>query len=713
MPEDIGELRVAKKKTLIIVESPAKSNTISRYLGDGYMVSSSMGHVRDLPKEKLGIDLKHEYEPQYIDLPEKKATIQELRKLAGKAGLILLASDPDREGEAIAFHLSEILREINPDIQRILFHEITRTSILEAVEHPLPIDRSKVDSQQMRRLLDRLAGYKISPILQKKIGGPLSAGRVQSIALKLIAEREREIRAFIAEEYWTLTARLSGSNPPPFPVKLEKIGGKVAKVTTGEQSHAIAARLKEGEFRLAAVTRKQKKRKAPPPLITSTLQQEAFRRFHMPVKRTMQVAQELYEGLSIGGGEPTGLITYMRTDSFRIGEAAQEGARQFIAERWGKEFVPGTPPVYASKKKIQDAHEAIRPTLPFHPPEELRATLTPAQLKIYQLIWERFFASQICEAEIEETVLSIENGDCLLVARGEVVRFEGFLKVLAPTVAEGEEEEEKPRLPTLTKGEILKLLALDEKQNFTKPPPRYSEASLVKILEEKGIGRPSTYAKIIETLGKREYVTRDERRFVPTNLGMRVVDYLEENFADLMQITFTAELEKKLDLVSEGKLEWRTGIDQFYRQLEKDLERVKGAQKVELFIGKACPQCAGELIKKYSHKTKGWFVGCAKYPECRYTEKVGGEKPEEHKDEILDRPCPTCSKPLVRRYSPKTRAHFVGCSGYPDCRFIEQGTEELGECPNCGKPLKKRFSRKTRRFFVGCTGYPECTYIAK
>jgi len=704
---------VAKKKTLIIVESPAKSNTISRYLGADFLVSSSMGHVRDLPKEKLGIDLKKGYLPQYIDLPEKKATIAELRKLAGKAGRILLASDPDREGEAIAFHLAEILREENPEIQRILFHEITRAAVLEAVEHPLPIDRAKVDSQQMRRLLDRLAGYKISPILQKKIGGPLSAGRVQSIALKLIALREREIQAFQVEEYWTMTARLAGSNPPPFPAKLEKIKGKAIDIKTGEECHDIAAQLKAGEFRLAAITRRQKKRKTPPPLITSTLQQEAFRRFHMPVKRTMQVAQELYEGLSIGGEEPTGLITYMRTDSFRIAEAAQQEARQFIQGRWGAEYIPPAPPTYTSKKKIQDAHEAIRPTLPFHPPEELRSALTPPQLKIYQLIWERFFASQMREADIEETVLSIENGDGLLVARGEVIRFDGFLKVLAPTVAEGEEEEEKPRLPTLTKGETLKLLALDEKQNFTKPPPRYTEDSLVKILEEKGIGRPSTYAKIIDTLGKREYVTREERRFVPTDLGLLVVDYLDENFADLMQITFTAELEKKLDQVSEGKLKWETGIDQFYKKLAKDLERVKGAGKVDILIGKACPQCGGDLVKKYSHKTKGWFVGCSKYPDCRYTEKIGGEKPEEQKDEILDRPCPTCGKPLVRRYSPKTRAHFVGCSGYPECHFIEQGAEELGNCPNCGKPLKKRFSRKTRRFFVGCTGYPECTYIAK
>ena len=694
------------KKTLVIVESPAKSHTISKYLGDDFVISSSMGHVRDLPAAVLGIDLKNNYKPFYEELPGKAQVIKELRKQARSADKIFLASDPDREGEAIAFHLQQILQADNQRIFRVLFNEITRQSILAAVEKPLAIDGHKVDSQQMRRLLDRLAGYKISPVLQRKIGGPLSAGRVQSIALKLIVEREKEIRAFVSEEFWTIAVELLGSREPAFTSKLEKFKGKNIKIPDKSRCDQVLTELKLNDYILERMQKKLKKRKAPPPLITSTLQQEAFRRFKFPVKKTMQLAQQLYEGLNIHGGETTGLITYMRTDSFRVSDQARDQAREYVAAGLGKEYCPSTPNVFKRKAKIQDAHECIRPTFPFHAPDDIKADLNPGQLKIYQLIWERFFASQMADAEIEETQFDVKNGSYLFVCKGEIVKFKGFLAML-------KNGNEQTILPLLQEKEILQLLKIEDKQNFTKPPARYSEASLVKVLEEKGIGRPSTYAKIIETLNKREYVYNEEKKFVPTDLGINVVEYLEENFQDIMNYNFTADLEKELDLVAEGKLDWVTGIDQFYKKLAVDLEKVKSAKKVELLTGGKCPDCGGDLVKKYSLKTRGWFVGCSNYPECKYTERVTLNNEKISKDEILEKQCPQCGKPLIKRYSPKTRQYFIGCSGFPACKHIEKSEEELGACPQCGKSLTKRFSRKTHRYFVGCTGYPECKFIQK
>jgi DNA topoisomerase-1 len=694
------------KKTLVIVESPAKSHTISKYLGDDFVISSSMGHVRDLPAAVLGIDLKKNYKPCYEELPGKAQVIRELRKLARNAGKIFLASDPDREGEAIAFHLQEILKSENKQIFRVLFNEITRTSILEAVEKPLAIDAHKVDSQQLRRLLDRLAGYKISPVLQRKIGGPLSAGRVQSVALKLIVEREKEIKAFVSEEFWTVAAELLGSRQPAFTAKLEKNKGKNIVIPDQSSCAQVLTELKQNDYVLERIQRKSRKRKAPPPLITSTLQQEAFRRYKFPVKKTMQLAQQLYEGLNIHGGETTGLITYMRTDSFRVADQARDQAREYIAASLGKNYCPTTANVFKRKAKIQDAHECIRPTFPFHAPDDIKADLNPSQFRVYQLIWERFFASQMADAEIEETQLDVKNGTYLFVCKGEIVKFKGFMALL-------KNDSEQTVLPPLQEKEILALLKLIDKQNFTKPPARYSEASLVKMLEEKGIGRPSTYAKIIDTLNKREYVYSEEKKFIPTDLGINVVDYLEENFRDIMNYNFTADLEKELDLVADGKLDWVVGIDRFYKKLAKDLEKVKSAKKVELLTGGKCPDCGGDLIKKYSLRTKGWFVGCSGYPSCKYTERVTLNNEKIAKDEIQEKACPQCGKPLIKRYSPKTRQYFIGCSGYPACKHIESSNEELGSCPLCGKALSKKFSRKTRRYFVGCSGYPECKFIRK
>lgn len=692
-----------KGKTLLIVESPAKSNTISKYLGPSYIVASSMGHIRDLSPNILSIDVKNKFKPHYEILKDKTHIIKELKKLSKKCENIMLAPDPDREGEAIAFHLNELLKSKDHKVFRILFNEITKKSIEEAIKHPIDINLDKFNSQQMRRILDRLAGYKISPVLRKKIGGPLSAGRVQSIALKLIVEREKEIQAFVPEEYWSIKAELEGSAKPSFVAKLEKHNKKKIKIENKEQADTITGALKGNDYKLETIKKKLKSRKPSAPFITSTLQQEAFRKYKFSVKRTMKLAQELYEGITIQGGEPTGLITYMRTDSFRIAGEATTAAKEYIVKTYGEEYYPDKPNVYGTKKKIQDAHEAIRPTLPFHDPKSLRGMLNDSQYKIYTLIWNRFFASQMKEAKLEETTFEIANGDYLFLIKGEIMKFDGYSKVVKL-------ESTLDRLPKLNEGEILKELKLMPEQHFTKPPARYSEASLVKILEEKGIGRPSTYAKIIDTLGKRDYITKEDRKFIPSILGIRVVEYLEDNFKDLMNYNFTAELEKQLDQVSEGKLDWVQGIEEYYGKLEQDLVKVQETDKVELLIGKKCPECGNELVKKYSHRTYGWFIGCNGYPDCKYTEKVNAGE-EQKKDEMLDKECPKCGLQLVKRYSPKTRQYFIGCSGYPKCKHIETDQGDLGECPECGKPLTKRFSRKTRRFFVGCSGYPDCTFI--
>jgi len=696
------------QKTLVIVESPAKSNTISKYLGDDYIVSSSMGHVRDLNPNILSIDIEDNYRPHYEELVEKRAIIKELKNLSKKSKIVLLGPDPDREGEAIAFHLKEILKPGNNQIYRIIFNEITRKSILESIKNPSDIDQNKVESQQMRRVLDRLAGYKISPILQKKIGGPLSAGRVQSIALKLIVEREKQILSFEPEEYWIINAELEGSQQPVFSARLEKFEGKKLKISNKQQSEKILKELKKENYLLKKINKRIKKSKPLPPLITSTLQQEAYKLFKFPVKKTMKIAQQLYEGFPLEGGEASGLITYMRTDSYRMSDSARDEAKKLIFEEFGSNYYPEQPNLFKKKSKSQDAHEAIRPTLPLKKPDQVKKYLSDPQLKIYSLIWSRFLSSQMKEALIEVTSFFVENGSYTFQVTGEIVKFPGFFRLL-------KRESSLEQLPELVEGEVLKLLKLSSIQNFTKPPARYTEGSLVKILEEKGIGRPSTYANIIETLGKREYIYREERKFVPTLLGINVVEFLEKKFKDIMNYNFTAELESQLDLVSEGNLSWIKGIDNFYKKLEADLAKVSATQASDLYLGKMCPKCSKNLIIKYSHKTRGWFVGCTGYPECKYTDRVKESNAESKGEEELNEKCPKpeCGKPLVKRYSSKTKKYFIGCSGFPKCNYIKGIKENLGDCPECGQPLISRYSRKTRRYFVGCSGFPNCTYIQK
>ncbi len=695
------------EKTLVIVESPAKASTIGKYLGPDYMVSSSMGHVRDLNPNILSIDIADHFRPHYEELKDKKKIILDLKKLAKKCKTVLLAPDPDREGEAIAFHLKELLSEINSNIFRIFFNEITKSAILNAIQHPVNIDMNKVDSQQMRRILDRLAGYKISPVLQKKIGGPLSAGRVQSVALKIIVEREKEIFAFEPEEFWTITADVMSEVPPSFATKLEKKNNKKLKISNETDCMAIITELEQNTYELSNIERKTKKKEPLPPLITSTLQQEAYKKHGMPVKMTMKIAQELYEGITLDNGEQTGLITYMRTDSFRISNEATAAVREYITHKFNRDNVPEKPNHYGKKGKIQDAHETIRPTVPLHEPETISHCLSEAQRKIYQLIWDRFVSSQMKPAIVEETTFHIQNGVYTFISKGETVRFRGFTEVLKMT---GNTEE----LPLLHPHAHLTIQKVLPKQHFTKPPARYSEASLVKVLEEKGIGRPSTYAKIIDTLGKRDYVSREDKKFVPTFLGIQVSDFLDSHFPDIMNYNFTADLEKQLDAVSFGELIWQEGIAAFYTKLVSDLDVVMNIPKVILDTQKQCPKCGKPLALKYSFRTRGWFVGCTGYPTCTHTEKFTNDGIEKS-SETLDRACPKegCGKPLVKRYSAKTKRYFIGCSAFPECDYMETVIEDLGVCPNCGNRMERKYSQKTRRHFIACSAFPECNYIEK
>lgn len=695
------------EKTLVIVESPAKSSTIGKYLGPDYLVSSSMGHVRDLNPNILSIDIADNFRPHYEELKDKKKIIGELKRLAKKCNSILLAPDPDREGEAIAYHLFELLKDINPNIYRIFFNEITKTAVLYAIEKPHAINMNKVNSQQMRRVLDRLAGYKISPILQKKIGGPLSAGRVQSVALKLIVDREKEIASFDPEEFWTVTATFAGPRPPSFAAKLEKKNGKKLKIATEQDCQLVLNDLSGKPYVLQDVEKKNKKRDPLPPLITSTLQQEAFKKFSMPVKMTMKIAQELYEGVTLGNAEQTGLITYMRTDSYRISQEAAEAAKNLIVQRFGPNFLPEKPNQFGKKSNVQDAHETIRPTVPFHSPDTISMYLSEAQQKIYQLIWDRFVASQMKAAEIEETTFLIQNGLYTFVCKGEVVRFSGFQELIKANTG-------VDALPSIAPLEPITLQDLSSKQNFTKPPARYSEATLVKVLEEKGIGRPSTYAKIIDTLGKREYISRDDKKFVPTFLGMKISDFLDAHFPDIINYNFTADLEKQLDSVSDGLLVWQDEIADFYKKLSADLEMVSNISRIVLDTQKTCKTCGKPLALKYSFRTRGWFVGCTGYPACSYTEKIN-EDSIGKQTVVLEQKCPRegCGKPLVKRYSAKTKRFFVGCSAFPDCDYMEAVTEDFGLCPVCGKKMIRKYSPRTRHHFIACSGYPECKHIEK
>lgn len=683
---------------LVIVESPAKAKTIGKYLGKNFIVEASMGHVRDLPKSQIGVDIENNYNPKYITIRGKGELIDKLKKLAKKSEKIYLATDPDREGEAISWHLAQILKIDDKETCRIEFHEITKNSIKNAVKNPRAIDTDLVDAQQARRILDRLVGYKISPILWRKVKWGLSAGRVQSVALKMICDRENEINNFEAKEYWTIECELlKEGHKKPFLVKVASYKGKKIEIANKEQCDQIVNELNSGNFKVESIKKSQKSKNPLPPFTTSTLQQDSYKKLNFATKRTMAVAQQLYEGIDVKGHGSIGLITYMRTDSVRISEEAQKAAEEYILKDFGKEYLPEARRNYKSKKNIQDAHEAIRPTYIDITPSMLKDSLKDEQLKLYTLIWNRFIASQMSSCIMDTISVNILNGDYSLKASGSSVRFDGFMKVYEYVT---EEESGNINIPELSQGEILNKKSIDGKQHFTQPPARYSEATLVKTLEENGIGRPSTYAPIISTLLERKYVEREKRTLMPTELGNVVNGIMKEYFKDIVDIEFTAALEDKLDKVEEGEKKWVEVVDNFFRPLigaidiaEKEIAKITIEDKVTDI---KCEKCGRFMVIK--HGRFGDFLACPGYPDCKNTKPIMEE---------LNVKCPKCGGNIVARKSKKGKK-FFGCSNYPNCDFVSwfEPTEKV--CPNCGSVMVKKYS-KTKGNYIECSN-TECKY---
>jgi DNA topoisomerase-1 len=699
------------KRSLVIVESPTKVKTIQKYLDSKYLVKASMGHVRDLPKSKLGVDEKKSFKPEYRVLPAKKKVLDELKKAAANADALYIATDPDREGEAIGWHLAQELGLPKSKTYRILFNEITERAVRAAFLQPGKIDTNKVNAQQARRVLDRLVGYKLSPLLWEKVRRGLSAGRVQSVAVRLITERERQIQAFVPVEYWSLHARLRGANPPEFVATLKEIRGHKAELGTEAATLQVMTTLHGKQWKVKSVSRGERRRNPAAPFITSTLQQEAGRKLHFTAKKTMMLAQQLYEGLALGADGEVGLITYMRTDAVRIAPEAQAEARAWIAERLGPEYLPDTPPVYRAKKSAQEAHEAIRPTAIAREPKAIARFLTKDQLALYRLIWERFVASQMLPAVYDTVAADIEAGPCLFRAQGSTLKFAGFMAVYVESreeSAQAAEEDAESVVPPLEVDEVLKLLALDPKQHFTQPPPRYTEASLVKALEEQGIGRPSTYAQILSTIQDRGYAHREKGTLFPTELGMQVNDLLVPHFPEVMDVEFTAQLEESLDKIEEGDADWVETVQAFYKQFARDLKSAGKRMdniKVGLETGEACPECGKPLVKKFGRF--GSFLACSAYPECKYTKDLGGGR-ERPADEPTDEACPTCGKPMVIKHG--RFGKFIACSGYPECKTTKPITLGI-VCPepNCGGQLVERRTKRGKTFF-SCSNYPTCKF---
>lgn len=681
----------AAKKNLVIVESPSKAKTIGKFLGSKYKVIASVGHVRDLPKSKLGIDLENDFEPQYIAIRGKGDIIKELKKEAKNAAKVFLATDPDREGEAISWHLAFLLGIDQSQPCRIVFNEITKKAVQAAIKKPRPIDLKLVDAQQARRVLDRLVGYQISPLLWRKVRRGLSAGRVQSAALKIICDRENEIKAFIPKEYWNITAELKKGKK--FAAKLSEYNGKKLTVENKEQADAIVKALKAGDYAVKKVEERERSRKAYAPFTTSSLQQEASTKLGFYTKKTMLIAQQLYEGIEIKGHGTVGLVSYIRTDSVRISDEARSAAKDFIIEKFGNEYYQNN--VYSNKKKdVQDAHEAIRPSYIDLIPDEIKESLSKDQYNLYRLIWSRFIASQMAPAKFMNVSAAIENGDYTFKATGSKLIFEGYLKVYSP----GKEDDSDKLLPHLEEGEKLELQDLISEQNFTQPPARFTEASLVKDLEEKDIGRPSTYAPIIATIIDRKYVTREKKTLIPTELGFIVTQMMEDYFKEIVDTGFTASMEDKLDEVEVKDVDWKDIIRDYYGTLEKELEVAdKEIEKVEFEVeltGEMCEKCGKPMAIK--HGRFGEFAACTGYPECKNTKPIV---------KSTNVKCPKCGKDIVARKS-KTGRIFYGCSGYPDCQQSYWNKPIDRKCPKCGELLVEK---KTKTSKYACSN-SECDY---
>ena len=680
--------RKPARKTLVVVESPAKAKTIEKYLGRKYMVRASMGHLRDLPKSQFGIDVEHDFTPKYINIRGKGDLIKALKKDAKNADKVYLASDPDREGEAIAWHLAYILG-LDPDTDcRIVFNEITKPAIQEAVKHPRSINEDQVDAQQARRMLDRIVGYKLSPLLWRKIRKGLSAGRVQSVTVKLICDREKEIQAFESEEYWTVTTKMRAGKSPMFTAELTQVDGQKLALGDGDATQKLVADLEQQSFAVSQVKKRERQKRPSAPFTTSSLQQDAARKLGFTSRRTMMVAQQLYEGIELGHGGAAGLITYMRTDSTRLSDLALSEVRDFIGEEYGADYLPAKPHIYATGHKAQDAHEAIRPTDVKRTPESIEKYLNRDQLKLYTLIWQRFTACQMTPAIYDTVSVSIKGGErYTLRAAGSQLKFPGFTKVYAG--ADATKKAKDVILPELAEGEALKLEKTLPEQHFTEPPPRYNDASLVKTLEEKEIGRPSTYAPIIDTIQTRGYVQRVDKHFQPTELGFVVVDMLEKYFQDIVDVKFTASLENELDEIAEGKINKNDLLREFYGPFEQTLEKADEAiGHVELPVEVSdvkCEKCGRMMVIKQGRFGK--FLACPGFPECRNTKPL-----------LIDTgvKCPKCGGKIVERKSRRGRK-FYGCENYPDCDYTTWDTPLQEKCEKCGSFMLEHHYKNGRR----------------
>ncbi len=727
-------------KSLVIVESPAKARTINRYLGDAYDVKASMGHVRDLPKKSLAVDVDNGFEPTYEPIEDKKKIIGELKRAAKRADAVYIATDPDREGEAIGWHLVELLGlgsnrkpGVDTPVIRVSMEEITKDGVATAFDNTSEIDMDKVDAQQARRILDRLVGYKLSPLLWDKVRRGISAGRVQSVALRLVVDREREIEAFVSEEYWSLRAHLEAEEPPTFDAEVRRVDGEKikipdekaalalladlgstdAKIERDDEDNIIALASSGVEWPITKVEAKERRRKPQPPFTTSQLQQAAARRLRFSVRKTMTLSQQLYEGIDVGEEGSVGLITYMRTDSTRVSAQSQQEAKEVITSKYGKDFALAKPRSFKAGKRAQEAHEAVRPTSVSRTPDDLKRYLDKDQHRLYELIWQRFTASQMADAVYDATSADIEvkgaNGPTYLFrATGSLLKFPGFLAAYGDT--EGDKDASR-LLPPLKEGQVLNCLELRPRQHFTQPPPRFSEASLVRELERNGIGRPSTYADILSKLRNRQYVEVEERRFRPTELGTVVVDLLVESFDRIMDIEYTAKVEDRLDRIESGEEDWAGALDRFWKRFTKELSKaeaeMRDIKREEEETDEVCEKCGKPMVIKWGRF--GRFVACTGYPECKNTKqlKKDGEIAETVEPEPTGEDCPKCGKPLIRRtgrFGP-----FVGCSGFPDCRYIQPKTTGV-KCPQCSKgELVEKRTRKGRTFF-GCDQYPDCDF---
>lgn len=772
-------------KGLVIVESPAKAKTIQKYLGRGYTVEASLGHVKDLPKSTLGVDIDKDFDTEYIVIPGKEKVLVKLKKLAQSAESIFLAPDPDREGEAIAAHLAEELgdgskgkRKKKSDnglrIQRVTFNEITQRAVREAFEHPRKIDRNLVEAQQARRVLDRLVGYQVSPLLWDKVRRGLSAGRVQTVALRLIVEREREIKAFEPREYWTIDAHLQAAKPPAFDARFLGKGEEKIEIGNGEDAEKIRAALEKAAWLVRSVDKKERRRNAAAPFTTSKLQQDSSRKLRFSVKRTMMIAQRLYEGIELGEEGLVGLITYMRTDSTRVSNEALAEVRDYIRKEYGPQFLPESPNTFKEKKEAQAAHEAIRPTSALRHPDQIKQYLKEDEYKVYKLIWQRFVASQMNPAVFDQTTVDIDakSGNEVFWFRvsGSVLKFEGFLKVYEESKEGRDEEDEelKHKLPPLAVGQKLTLKALKPEQHFTEPPPRYNEASLVKELEDRGIGRPSTYSAILSTIQERQYVQKLGGKFVPTEIGLVVTDLLVDNFRDIFDVQYTARLEEELDEIEEGKEKWTDALAEFYRRFAKDLKyaekHMENIKRMEKPTDEKCERCGSPLVIKWGKHgsfyacssydkddpnsctfTKenpinlpdldsadmqetsqeeycencgrvmvlkrgrfGQFMACTGYPDCKTTRRL--DQGKRVPDIPLEETCPRCGRKLVIRHG--RYGEFTSCSGYPDCKYVKQNFIGV-KCPDCadGEIVEKRARRKGNTFY-GCSNYPSCKFTS-